>query len=354
MRNAIFAALAATFALLLLTAEAQEPWSKKKAWDWYKRQPWLVGCNFLPSSAVNGVEMWRAETFDPATIDRELGWAQKIGFNSSRVFLNYVVWAADAEGLKERMRKFLSIAQRRRVRVMFVLLDDCNFAGRVAKAEPQPPPVPGVHNSQWVSSPPLALVADRAAWPMLERYITDVVGAFASDNRVLIWDLYNEPGNSGMGAKSRPLMEAAFAWARAARPSQPLTTGAWANFRDPMQTRMMELSDVVSFHGYDPRPGIEAKLSLCAAYGRPVICTEWLRRQVGNTFAAILPVFGQRRIGCWSWGLVAGRTQTYFPWGSPRNAPKPKQWQHDLFHTDGTPFDPKELKLIKGVTAEPQ
>ncbi len=194
------------------------------------------------------------------------------------------------------------------------------------------------------------MITDKAAWPRLQNYVTDMVGAFADDKRVVVWDVYNEPGNSGMGDKSQPLMEAAFEWARAAKPTQPLTVGPWTDFNSPFSRRMMELSDVISFHGYDDRAGMEAKLKICAAPGRPVFCTEWLLRQGGNTFEAILPLFKERKIGCWHWGLVAGRTQTYFPWGSPRNAPEPALWQHDVLHRDGTPYKSREAALIRFVT----
>ena len=339
--------------LEIVQAGGEEPsgrWPASKASAWYNARPWLVGCNFVPSTAVNDVEMWQRDSFDPATIDRELGWAQGLGFNSVRVFVNFVVWRDDPEGLKKRFERFLAIADKHGISAMPVLLDDCSFAGREAVPGRQPDPVPGVHNSQWVSSPPLKMVADRAAWPEIEKYVKDLVGTFGADKRVLVWDLYNEPGNSGMGAKSQPLMEAVFTWARQARPSQPLTVGAWANLRDAMQRRMMEISDVVSFHGYDARPEIEAKLKLCGEFGRPVLCTEWLLRQGGNTPQTLLQLFRDRKIGCYNWGLVAGRTQTYMPWGSARGTPMPKLWQHDLFHKDGSPFDPAEVQLIRRVT----
>ena len=331
-------------------ARGDEPpgrWPASKSWSWYNGRPWLIGCNFVPSTAVNDVEMWQKGSFDPQTIDRELRWAQGLGFNSVRVFLNYVAWKEDPEGLKKRFEQFLSIAHGRGISVMPVLLDDCNFAGREAAPGRQPDPVPGVHNSQWVSSPPLKMVTDRAAWPEIEKYVKDLVGAFGEDKRVVVWDLYNEPGNSGMGVKSQPLMEAVFTWARQTKPSQPLTVGAWADFHDAMQRRMMDLSDVVSFHGYDARAGIEAKLKLCGGHGRPVLCTEWLLRQGGNTPQTLLPLFRDRKIGCYNWGLVAGRTQTFMPWGSAPGTPVPKLWQHDLFHKDGSPFDPAEVEFIR-------
>ena len=327
------------------------PWTAARAQQWYDAQPWLVGCNFLPSSAVNDVEMWQRDTFDVETIDRELGWAKSLGFNTVRVFLNYVVWQDDPAGLKQRFSEFLTIADRHGITVMPILLDDCNFAGRVAAIGPQPAPIPGVHNSQWVSSPPLAMVTDHTAWPSLEQYVKDMIKTFANDRRVVVWDLYNEPGN-GPGEQSRSLMEAAFAWAREVGARQPLTTGAWTDFDSPFSRRIMELSDVVSFHGYDPVPGMEAKLKICTSYGRPVLCTEWLVRRDGNTFEMLLPLFRERKIGCWCWGLVAGRTQTYFPWGSPPQAPEPTQWQHDILRADGTPYRDHEVRCIRVQTGK--
>jgi hypothetical protein len=322
-------------------------WSSAKVKAWYADHPWLVGCNFLPSTAVNDVEMWLPKTFDPVTIDRELGWAASLGFNSVRVFLNFVVWQSDAAGLQGRINRFLDICEQHKITMMPVLFDDCNFANRVASAQPQPEPVPGVHNSQWVSSPPLAMVADPAARPELERYVRDIVGAFAHDQRVILWDLYNEPGN---GEKSRPLMEAAFEWARAARPSQPLTVGPWIEKYEAFSHRMMELSDVVSFHHYGDLALAEEKLRICGEFGRPILCTEWLHRQSGNRFENLLPLFHARKIGSWNWGLVAGRTQTYFPWNSTAGAPEPAVWQHDIFRADGTPHDADEISCIRRFT----
>lgn len=327
-------------------------WSVSQAWAWFARQPWLVGCNFLPSTAVNDIEMWRNETFDAKTIDRELGWARALGFNTVRVFLNFVVWEAEPEKFKVNFRRFLKIANKHELQVLPILFDDCNFAGRVASAEPQPAPVPGLHNSQWVSSPPLALVTNHTAWPRLERYVRDVVSTFGKDRGVVAWDLYNEPGNSGMGEQSLALAEATFAWARGERPVQPLTMGAWADFGSRFSRRMMELSDVISFHSYDGLDGLSAKHQACAAYGRPILCTEWMARTLGSRFETHLPYLKDNRIGGWNWGLVAGRTQTYYPWGSPKDAPEPKLWFHDLLRKDGTPHDASEARFIGKVISE--
>jgi len=301
-------------------------WPAEKAWKWYAEVGPICGCNYVPRTAVNTTEMWQKETFDPKTIEQELGWARQHGLNSVRVFVQYIVYEADPEGLTQRMDRFLAIAAGHGISTMFVLFDDC------FKPEPklgkQPDPVPGVHNSQWTSSPGNHRKA-REHWPRLEKYVRHVVGRFARDGRVLVWDLYNEPKR-----QSRPLVEAAFAWARAVKPSQPLTT-CW---------QASDLCDVVSFHDYgkpDPR-----RLARWTAE-RPAICTECIARGRGSTFEAVLPAFAKEGIGWYMWGLVKGRIQTHYPWGSPKGAPEPKRWHHDLLRPDGSPHRPNEIELIR-------
>jgi len=322
-------------------------WTAADAAKWYEKIGVIRGCNYLPRSAVNMTELWQAETFDPKTIDEELGWAGKAGYNSLRVFVQYLVWKHDGEALKQRIKQFLTLAKKHGISTMLTLFCDCSFAGKEPYLGKQDDPVPGVHNSGWVPSPGLKLVADRSAWPDLENYVKDIVGAFGADERVLIWDLYNEPGNSGMGEKSLPLVEAAFAWAREVHPSQPLTVGVWIDFAGSISQRLMELSDIISFHAYDNAEGVESKIKLCQAQGRPLICTEWLLRQGGNTFESILPLFSKHKVGWYHWGLVAGRTQTYMPWGSKPGDPMPAVWQHDTFHADGTLYDAREMELLR-------
>lgn len=324
-----------------------ERWSAQKAWQWYKKVSPIRGCNYLPRSAVNMTEMWQEETFDIKTIEQELGWAKEAGYNSVRVFLQYLVWKEDDEGLKRRIDKFLAVANKHNMRVMFILFCDCSFAGKEPYLGKQDEPVPGVHNSQWVPSPGLKRVTDRSIRPNLEKYVKDIIGSFKNDSRILIWDLYNEPGNSDMGIKSLPLVEATFKWARSVKPKQPLTVGAWTDFNGIMSQRLMELSDIISFHGYNDITVLKVQIKSCQKYPRPILCTECLRRQVGNTFQIFLPVFSENFIGWYNWGLVAGRTQTYMHWGSKKGDPMPKIWQHDIFYPDGKPFDAEELDLIR-------
>jgi hypothetical protein len=327
-------------------------WDVDRAWAWYRGRPWLCGFNYVPSTAINPIELWAAETFDPATIDRELGWAGAIGFNTLRVNLHSFAWEADSVGLLERIDRFLGIARRHGLSSMFCLFDDCAHSGKQPYHGKQDEPVPGVHNSGWTPSPAHAQAQDRAYWPTLERYVKGVVGRFADDPRVLLWDLYNEPSNSGTGDKSVPLLNACFDWARAAAPKQPLSSGVWtADFAAPtpggVTEAMLELSDVTTFHNYGEAASVEAEIDALAKHGRPVICTEWMRRTGNSRFETHLPIFQKRSAGCYFWGLVNGRSQTNFPWGSPKGAPEPALWFHDLLRRDGTPYLPDEVDLIR-------
>ncbi len=324
-----------------------EQWTSEKANRWYASIDPICGCNYLPRTAVNSTEMWQAESFDPDTMAQELAWAQAAGFNSVRVFLQFLVWQDDPAGLKRRIDQFLDIAYSCGIKAMFILFDDCAFAGKEPYLGVQDDPVPYTHNSGWTPSPGLKRVTDRSVWPELKAYVLDIVGGFADDERVLIWDLYNEPGNSDLGDKSLPLVEATFAWAREADAQQPLTTSIWRlDDHYAMSQRILELSDVTSFHHYGDT-GVEAVIQHCQSFGRPVVCTEWLRRVVGQTVELILPIFARERIGWYNWGLVAGRTQTYLDWRRELNTPDNTLWQHDIFHADGRPYSANEIKLIQ-------
>jgi hypothetical protein len=334
-------------------------WSTEKANEWYARQPWLVGCNFIPSNAINQLEMWQAETFDPVTIERELGWAASIGFNTVRTYLHDLAWEADASGFKQRIHQFLDIASRHGIRPILVIFDDCWNPN--PKIGVQPLPRPGIHNSGWVQSPGLDIVnLGPSAWTRLENYVRDIIGTFADDDRILLWDLYNEPGNNGNGEKSLPLVEAAFEWACAANSSQPLSAGVWFDNRK-LNEFQLAASDVLTFHNYSPAEDLERQIAELKMYGGPLICTEWMARTRGSLVSTNLPVFAREKVGCLNWGLVSGKTNTIYQWQSMSEDPnasaqemdqngQPKTWFHDLFHADGMPYDKTEIELFRKYT----
>lgn len=331
---------------------AKRQWTVKQANDWYATKPWPVGCNFLPSTAINDTEMWQGESFDPATIDRELGWAAKIGFNSVRVFLQYKVYEADPAGFKARFEQFLSIAASHGITMMPLLFDDCCFAGKQPYLGKQDAPVPGVHNSGWVPSPGSDIAGNRDAWPRLRQYVLDMLGTFGKDERVLVWDLYNEPGANPQFAP-KEFLQSVFEWAWEGRPSQPMTIGPFQgnqNWTDELSQIMLEGSDVVSFHCYVDTTLTNTYLETFRKYQRPMFCTEWMARILTSTFQTHLPLWKAEKIGCYNWGLVAGKTQTFMPWGSAPGTPEPELWLHDIFRLDGTPYKQEEIDAIRKAT----
>jgi len=323
-------------------------WSAERAWEWYEGRPWLVGCNFTPSTAINQLEMWQEGTFNPETISRELGWARELGFNTARVYLHDLVWEEDPEGFRERIGRFLEIASSVGVTPMFVLFDDCwNSEFRPGR---QPEPRPGVHNSGWVQSPGAERVLDPSTWGRLKGYVQGVMEAFRGDDRILMWDLYNEPGNNGLGERSLGLLREAFRWAREVNPIQPLSVGVWFDNRALNELQLSQ-SDIVTFHNYHDAANLEEQIRRLRALGRPLICTEYMARTRGSRFETHLPIFRREGVGCINWGLVSGKTQTIYPWGSEEGSPEPETWFHDILHRDGTPYRPKEVEFIREITS---
>ncbi len=365
------------FILLFLQTHAQnnngkrDIWTKEQAKEWYRQQPWLAGANFLPSTAINELEMWQAETFDTITIARELKWAAAIGMNTMRIFLHDLAWLQNPAGFKKRMEIFLRIASRYHIRPLFVLFDSCwdpfPHTGK------QHEPAPFLHNSGWVQSPGADALKDSTHYPRLKKYVTDIVSHFNKDKRVLGWDVWNEPDNTNNSSYGRfepynkvelvyNLLKKVFVWARSANPSQPITAGIWAgNWSSHDSLRaieklMIEESDIVSFHNYDKAEDFEQRIKWLQRYERPIICTEYMSRGNGSTFEGSLPVAKKYNVGAFNWGLVNGKSQTIYPWDSwqKKYTAEPGLWFHDVFRADGSPYKQTEVDLIKDITGKKQ
>jgi hypothetical protein len=339
------------FILSFYTSQAQQLpklWPAQRAQEWYDQQGWLSGCNYIPSTAINQLEMWQKETFDTVTINRELGWAQDLGFNTMRVFLHDLAWQQDAEGFKGRMKTFLTIAAAHHIKPFFVFFDDCwNPDARAGK---QNSPRPGIHNSGWVRSPSEAVHNDPAQWDYLNYYVHDILSTFRHDKRILMWDLYNEPGNSGYTSNSLPLLKAIFTWARKVNPDQPLTVGFWTDNEKfkTLNTFAFANSDIVSYHCYDSLQYHVKRIDELKAYKRPLVCTEYMARPKGSTFFIIMPLLKRENIGAINWGFVDGKTQTKYAWDTPiPGGAEPRLWFHEILHTNGTPYIARETEFIK-------
>ncbi|MHB8900493.1 MAG: glycoside hydrolase family 5 protein [Thermoguttaceae bacterium] len=366
------------FVLLLpvVPAGARDRWSAEEANAWYARQPWMVGCNFSPSTAINQLEMWQADTFDPETIDRELGWAEKIGFTSVRVFLHNLLWEQDREGFLVRLDQFLAIADKHGIGVMLVPLDGVwDPQPRLGK---QHDPRPHVHNSGWVQAPGAEILRDPARPDRLKPYIVGLVEHFRNDRRVQAWDLFNEADNPNRNSygvdgfktelpedlkveTATRLLAKLFVWAREADATQPLTAGLWRDDwssddkLSPFNKLMVDESDVISFHCYGPPQDMRDRVTQLRRFGRPLLCTEYMSRGSGSTFNPIMGYLKEQNVAAYNWGLVDGKTQTAYPWETwqKQYTSKPDVWFHEIFHADGRPFDALESEYIKSVTQRP-
>ncbi|UBB24765.1 cellulase family glycosylhydrolase [Pseudoxanthomonas japonensis] len=358
----------------MATAADGERWSQAEAKSWYEQQPWLVGANYTTSNAINQLEMFQAESFDPVAIDRELGWArEKFGMNTMRVYLHDLLWKQDQKGFLKRLDQFLVIAAKHGIRPMLVLFDSCWDPDPVLGAQRRP--IPGVHNSGWLQSPGRHELVDPANDAHFRAYVQGVVGAFANDKRVLAWDLWNEPDNPGGGnymdkqldreqARIEELLPKVFEWARAKKPIQPLTSGVWigddwspgARSLNAIQRTQLEQSDIITFHNYEQPEAFEARIAQLRGYDRPLICTEWLARGNGSNVDTILPIARRENIGMINWGFVDGAIQTRFPWDSwqrPYTMQEPTLWFHDLLKADGTPYRAREAELFRKLANTP-
>ena len=358
------------FVLFATAVWGQQPWSADRANAWYQQQPWLVGANYIPASAINELEMWQADTFDPRQIDQEMGWAEGLGMNTMRVFLHDLLWEQDAPGFKQRIDQFLTIAAKHHIRPMLVLFDSC--WDPLPKLGKQRPPRQGVHNSGWVQSPGAKALEDPSQYPRLKSYVVGVVATFANDSRILAWDVWNEPGGFQYGYYEqqepknkielvKALLPQAFEWARSANPSQPLTSGLWEgdwpSVKGPTPIEIIQLrnSDIITFHNYSWPEDFERRVVWLEGQHRPIICTEYMARSAGSTFDGVLPVAKKHHVGAINWGLVSGKTQTIYPWESwnhPYVLDQPQVWFHDIFRADGTPYRTSEAQLIRNLTGK--
>lgn len=346
---------------------APDRWSSEQALHWQSQVGWRVGCNFIPSTAGNQLEMWQAETFDIATITRELGWAADIGMNTIRVYLHDLLYRDSPGEFLSRLETVVAVAHSRGIAVIPVLFDG------VWHPQPrlgtQPAPTPRLHNSVWVQSPGSDIFYDNSRWPDLRPYVAGVLTTFKDDPRILAWDLFNEPDQLDLvtleaGTRERKtgcateLVATIFDWAREVETSQPLTVGVWEFAPDArpidnsLNTLILERSDIISFHCYEPRARLASVIETLREFARPLLCTEWLARTVGSTID-LLDLFAELSVGAINWGLVDGKTQTRFPWRSWMEAVgEDEPWFHELLHPSGRPYDPEEIAIFRRVTAQ--
>ena len=351
-------------------------WSRERAWAWYDALPWIRGYNGLPSHCVNRIALWQEYGHEEVfrEVEENFALARETGFNAVRTIVQFECWKEQHAAFLRHLEEYMTLAAKYGLGVMLTLGNDCTVPlGRWKPAAFGEQKVDwgyhsgiktGPHTGDY-SEPGYQLLDDPAIEPLYYEMVDELASLYAKDPRLQIWDVWNEIGNSNRGAKSVRAMENFFAILRAHDPIQPLTADVWSyknGGREPAtpeQERAAALSDVITYHGYMAYPDLVVTTeALQERYGRPLINNEWLNRILGNNVAEIYPFFYKERIGSYPWGLIAGYSQTYEPWGGlyakymeEGSTLDVTKWQHDLYRFNGLPYDKREIALMKRFAA---
>lgn len=346
------------------SASARERWTEKQANDWFAKQPYRAGVNYIPAYAINSIEFWQKESFDIKAIEKEFALMESTGFNAVRVFLNDLVVNDDPQGFLGRFERFLQAADRHNIGVMVVFFT--NGGKNDPKLGKQPDP-DGTHNSGWKKTPSYDILGDKSKWSLLENYVKTVVKAHAKDPRVICWDIFNEPGNikslhiagaakglaperiSHMRQCAFELISESAKWARSFDPIQPITFGIYNGNDAKFNELMIAESDVLSYHSYRSVYNHVERLRMLKKYNRPIMCKEWMGRVSGSTFNPILQFQKKHNIWSFAFGFVAGKMETWRPWPANDCPELEGIWFHDLYYADHTPYCPEEIAYIKRV-----
>ena len=352
-------------------------WSKEKAWEWYNSRPWFRGCNYMSADCANRIDQWQELGFEErfATTEKELKLMQETGFNTVRLIIEYVVWKEEHDGFMERFDRYLSLCAKYGISAMIVLANDC----MPPKTERWKMPYVGEQqydlgyhggkmHSQHGAHPgpaPHFYLDDAESREDYLRMVEEIVTKYKDDERVCIWDVYNEPGNSYRKDITLPNLKKMFKSVRSCEPSQPVTAGI--NWIDndllsdedvplhEINQYVIDNSDIITYHFYHDYYRHIRVIKRLKKEGRPIMNTEWLGRCLGNDVFSLFPLFYLEKIGCYNWGFVAGKYQTYEPWegtwqkylnGTETDVDFTK-WFHDLYRPNHRPYDPKEIDLIK-------
>ena len=351
-------------------------WSPETAWEWYNARPWIRGCNFMSSDCVNRIDQWQALGFEEklATAEKELELASKTGFNAVRLILEYIVWKEEHDGFMARFDRYLDACYKFGIRAMIVFGNDCMLPKEDPNAHLHCGPQHydwGYHGGRRISQhstihtePGYSLLDEPEEAPHIYEFVREIIEKYKNDDRILIWDLYNEPGNGRRDPVTLPHVKKFFEIAREVDPMQPLTSAVWRMKTDPdavlpeAEQYVLDHSDIVSYHSYASYDENIMLLQKLKKLGRPILNTEWLARTQHNTIQELFPLFYLEKVGCFNWGFVAGLYQTYEPWntvwetyenGGARDVDF-RLWFHDLYRPSLHPYDPHEIEIIRKYT----
>ena len=349
-------------------------WTKEQAHEWYNARPWFRGCNYMSADCANRIDQWQSLGWEErfATTEEELKLMQQTGFNTVRLIIEYVVWKEEHDFFLEHFDRYLDLCAKYGISCMITLANDC----MPPKTERWKPPYVGEQTYDWgyhggkkhsqhstmhTGPAPHFYLDEEDTREDYFKMVREIVTLHKDDDRICFWDIYNEPGNSRRVDVTLPNIKRLFEIVRECDPAQPLTAGVFHIKGDPTvplepcEQFAIENSDIISYHFYRDYEEHIRIIKRLKREGRPILNTEWLGRCLHNTVFDLFPLFYLEKIGCYNWGFVAGKYQTYEPWeGTWSRWADGKEgevdftkWFHDLYRPNHRPYEPREIELIK-------
>ncbi len=358
-----------------MNSNENKTWTIEQAWDWQEKVGWLRGCNFIGSDCSSRIDMWQSYKNEEhmQTAQRELSLCRDIGFNTVRLIVEFDVWLQERDSFLKILERYIALCARFGLKVMLVLANEaqlCRGEKYVPKTLGEQAYALGYHQGRFPLSEeqkaltPYHELERRETREKYLEMVREIVDRYRADERVVCWNVYNEPGITIGIERSLPLIQLLFDTVREIEPVQPLCSDVWY-WKDydhlrPNDALSARLSDVISWHLYQPLAKFVVGYEQLKRLNRPILLTEWLHRINHQSVQEIYPLLYLERINCWCWGFVAGKTQTYEPWDSLWDQYDAangnvdydfKLWQHDLFRPNLRPYDPDEIETIKRFNA---
>jgi len=346
--------LKSTCALILLAAMAGQLAS---ADDVYRANPkpptdGRIGSNYTPAYAVNQVQFWH--DFRPAVVEKELAAARKyFGISTLRVYLHDINFFEEKPVFLANLETFLTLCAKHGIQPGFVFFDGCHRHEGIFLDKPTEP-VSGFHNGRWAQSPQ-ARDIEPDNLEKFKPYVQEIIRAHRTDDRVLFWEIHNEPP-PGDEYRDR-LKRAGYAWAKEVEPTQPVLNCE----KGPRGWGDCMATDIVDAHVYSHAHGPLRDLSdINPAKG--TVFTEagarWKasRRNFGGPIDMVYWLGGRRKEGkstpgmylCWE--LMVGNSNCRWHWIDKPGAAEPEIPWCGLLWPDATPVSLAEAEAIRRYT----
>ena len=360
-------------------------WTEDEIWAWYKEHDWISGFNYVPSTSLGGM-LYVLQEYDHENVfqkvKKEIELAASLGLNSVRVLLPFYLWRKQHDTFFKNLDEFIELLDNNGMTMMPILFNDCTVPRSQYKEPilgPQPEPVPGFFDGTDANSFDIETqtggnigyneIDEPEMEPVVEQYVKELAARYGQDSRIIIWNVWNEIGNSSREDLSLPMLRKVFAWLREMDVSQPLTSELWGAqvngdsyytwLNDPhifgeVDKVSVELSDIVTFHYYGDYYHSKLFIQYLRQFNRPLINTEWMHRPLGCYMETHLPLWKKEKIGSYFFSLVNGKPQMHIVWDfiKPYPSVDQKLWMHDLFHSDFTPYDEGEIACLKEYNAD--